>query len=201
MSMNKTCPISNFGSVVASAPMSDFGKYQNLAKCRSFCCGAATADCWQNANQRRPRERQRLLEVLHATPDEHDQFLQRVATCAGNPVRRGRGEWDGVIWGARASRGLVAGSRRNELFFGTHKFSLPSSARRKILLKKTLFRKSAMARRHRQHARRVRSPIRIDHRAIVNSRSSSSFSALSKFMMHFRKFSHCCFPITSLPSA
>src|SRR6266480_4256404 len=36
MSMNKTCPISNFGSVVTSPPMSELGKYQNLANCRSL---------------------------------------------------------------------------------------------------------------------------------------------------------------------
>ena len=44
--------------------------------------------------RRRARERKRLLEELHAAPDEHDQFFQRAAACAGDSVRRRRGELD-----------------------------------------------------------------------------------------------------------
>ena len=46
-----------------------------------------------------------MLEELHAAPDEHDQFLQRAAAGAGNSIRSGRGERDGVDLGsARVSR-------------------------------------------------------------------------------------------------
>jgi hypothetical protein len=47
-----------------------------------------------------------------------------------------------VFWVARASRALVLASRQNNLFFDVE----PEE-------------KSAMAKRHRQHARRVRYPI------------------------------------------
>src|SRR5207302_9909930 len=47
--------------------------------------------------RRRPRKRKRLLEKLHATPDEYDQFFERTAAGAGNSVWRRRGEFNGVV--------------------------------------------------------------------------------------------------------
>ena len=53
------------------------------------------SDCWK---------------MLHAAPDEHDQFLNRASARTGNPVRRRRGERDGltirvvILSGAQRSR-------------------------------------------------------------------------------------------------
>src|SRR5207237_3422534 len=43
---------------------------------------------------------QRLLEELHAPPNQHDQFLKRAAAGAGNPVRR----WGRQRYGIGGSR-------------------------------------------------------------------------------------------------
>jgi hypothetical protein len=53
-----------------------------------------------------------------------------------------------VFWVAHASRVLVSASRRN---------GLPNTSQ--LTLELNAYEKSAMARRHRQHARRVRYPI------------------------------------------
>ena len=58
--------------------------------------------------RRRPRKRKRLLEELHAPPDEHDQFLERAAAGAGNSIRRRRGERHGLDLIPKATRGRVA---------------------------------------------------------------------------------------------
>src|SRR5262249_3749884 len=39
---------------------------------------------------RRPRERERFLEDVHAPPNQHDQLFNGTAVSAGNSVRRGR---------------------------------------------------------------------------------------------------------------
>src|SRR5205823_14770660 len=58
--------------------------------------------------QRRTQEWKRLLEELHAPPDQHDQLLQRAAARTGNSVRRRRGEFDSVNSPFKATRGRVA---------------------------------------------------------------------------------------------
>src|SRR5260370_22958981 len=53
-------------------------------------CGNWRRVRWREKYRRRARERQRLLEELHAPPNEHGQFLQRASIGTGNPIRRRR---------------------------------------------------------------------------------------------------------------